>query len=109
MAIAKIVRDVEPSSLEWLNIEDTDGNVWRYARKGNADPDASVDVDGEFQGNTIRAVLVRGADGTAMLRQDGPGLPEKIVVDYVSPAPPGPLPMVVFWKGKVQFEQEPET
>jgi hypothetical protein len=88
MAIAKIVGDVEPIGLDWLLVEDVDGNRWRYTKRGRADFDATVHIDGEVVGTGFRAVLVRDADGTAILRQDGPGLPQKIVVNHLSQSPP---------------------
>jgi hypothetical protein len=49
--------------------------------------------------------LVRDQDGRAILRQDGPGLPRTVVVDYLAPANEGML-MPAYWGTKQEYEQE---
>jgi hypothetical protein len=106
VAIAKTVLDCEPVRLDWLKIEDEDGAIWKYGRRENASLDTPAHVEGQYYGGSkIRAALVRGADGKPILRQDGPGLPLKIVVNYVTPGGAG-LPGTAAWYGMVEYEQE---
>jgi hypothetical protein len=106
MAVAKQVSDVERTALAWLEIEDEDGAKYRYAKKGLGPDGAPLHVAWEYTGGPLRAKLVRGDDGRPVLRQDGPGLPAKIVVDYIElTAMPG-APAIGGWGGKYEYEQE---
>ncbi len=102
MSVATTVGNVD-SQLAWLEINDNDGGVWRYTR-GDLAPDASeVHVDYDYQPPRLVARLVRRQDGTAVLRQDEPGLPDKIVVNYIElTAIPG-MPMPAGWGGKYEY------
>jgi hypothetical protein len=84
MSVARAVQDLEPIRLDWLTVEDTDGRVWRYRRIGSADLAESAHVEGHFtQGHPLRAYLVRDHDGRPLLRQDAPGLPRVMILQYI--------------------------
>jgi hypothetical protein len=84
MAVARQVNEIEPSTMSWLTVEDTDGREWRYQRIGGADLAEPAHVEGHFvNGLPFRAALVRDNDGHPMLRQDGPGLPRVMIVEYI--------------------------
>jgi hypothetical protein len=106
MAVAKQVRKVESTALAWLEIEDEDGAKYRYAKRGLAPDGSPLHVAWEFTGGPLRAKLVREDDGRPVLRQEGPGLPAKIVVDYIElTAMPG-APFLGGWGGRYEYEQE---
>jgi hypothetical protein len=106
MSVAKTVGNVEPQLL-WLEIEDEDGGVWKYHKRGPAPSGAVCHVSHQWHGGSqIRAALARDAKGQAILRQDEPGLPKKIVVDYCQPNPPSPFPVVSSWNALLEYEQE---
>ena len=106
MAVAKQVSDVERAALAWLEIEDEDGAKYRYVKRGLAPGGAPLHVAWEYLGGPLRAKLVRGVDGKPVLRQDGPGLPAKIVVDYIElTAIPG-APASGGWGNRLEYEQE---
>jgi hypothetical protein len=107
MSVAKSVGNVEPSQLDWLEVQDEDGKVYRYEKRGNAPNGLAKHVEGQWNGGPqIRAALVRDAGGEAILRQDDPGLPKSIGVEYVSPQPttPGPV-MAMAWYGLLEYVQ----
>lgn len=84
MAAARAIVEIEPKTLQWLTIEDTTGKVWRYRRVGQADLAEPVDVEGHLKrGHPFRANLVRDNDGHPALRQDGPGLPRELILEYI--------------------------
>src|SRR5262249_14229922 len=84
MSMAMLVQDAEPIRADWLDIKADDRHVYRYRQGQNLDLDTPAHVEGRYEGGgVIRAVLVRGKDRRPVLRQDGPGLPERIVVDYI--------------------------
>lgn len=56
MSVAKSVLEVEPTRLDWFNVGDMDGIVYRYARRGNS-ASSVVHVKGEYSGGPIRVVL----------------------------------------------------
>jgi hypothetical protein len=107
MSVAKIVAEIDPKKLEWLNIEDEHGATWRYARRDQVASDVLPHVQARSFGtsSTIRAVLVRGRDGTPFLRQDGQGLPKRIVVDCATPGGRS-LGMAAYRQGKVEYERD---
>jgi hypothetical protein len=103
MATATLVQEVEPEHLAWFTVQDDDGKTWRYERRGGLSLDTPAHVEGQyFGGESIRTALVRDEDSVALLGQDGPGLPARIVVDYVSPVLGGRG--AAYWSGKVEFE-----
>lgn len=105
MAVAKQVSDVERTALAWLEIEDEDGAKYRYSKKDLNSDGASCHVGWEYTGGPLRAKLIREDDGTPVLRQDEPGLPEKIVVDFIElSAMPG-VPVISGWGGRYDYEQ----
>jgi len=90
MSAAKHVKEIGPK-MDWFNVEDTSGRVWKYQRVGALDLAEPAQVEGHYaQGHPIRAVLVRDADGHVMLHGDGTGMPKSIVVEHVDD-PHGPL------------------
>jgi hypothetical protein len=83
MSAAKHVKEIGPR-MEWFSIEDNAGRVWRYQRGGVLDLAEPAQVEGHYaQGQPIRAVLVRDADGHVMLHGNGSGMPRSIVVEHV--------------------------
>jgi hypothetical protein len=85
MSVAKQVLNVETTNLDWLEIEDEEGKVYRYL-KGKTVPDGSpVHVTWDLNGIAMRAKVARGTDGKVLLRQDDPGLPQQINVYYTTP------------------------
>ena len=106
MAVATMVVDCEPATAAWLEIEDDDGRRWRYGKRGDAPPSATVHV----RGNHGTVGLVRGSDGKAILRQDGHGLPPEIVIQFsVSAGPPAGMGVIGSWPaggGTYEYEQE---
>ncbi len=98
MAIASKITACDPTpsvAPAWMEIEDDDGKRWRYVNRGNAPSSATIHVRGD-QG---RLTLVRGNDGKAILKQDGPGLLRNINVQFSSPAGPGAMGVVGSWTG----------
>ena len=108
MAIATKVLECEYKNMKLLTIQDDTGAVWRYAQRGNLELDTAPHVKREYYPPVIRAVLVRDANGVAILRQDNPGLPAKIVVDHILPSSHGPMSGMSHWQGKAEYEQESE-
>lgn len=84
MSAAKHVKEIEPTKLDWLTVEDDAGRVWRYRRVGAADLAEPVQLEGHLKnGRPFRANLVRDNDGHPLLRQDGPGLPRVLMLEYI--------------------------
>jgi hypothetical protein len=84
MAAARAVKEIESNKLDWLTIEDDTGRVWRYRRVNVVDLAEPVDVEGHLKhGQPFRASLVRDNDGHPSLRQDGPGLPHSLVLEFI--------------------------
>jgi hypothetical protein len=84
MFTARQVNEMEPSMLEWLTIEDDAGRVWRYRRLGYIDVAEPPHVEGHLKnGRAFRANLVRDNDGHPLLRQNAPGLPRTMIVEYI--------------------------
>lgn len=84
MAAARAIVEIEPKTLDWLTIEDNTGRVWRYRRVGQVDLAEAVDVEGHLKrGQPFRANLVRDNDGHPSLRQDAPGLPRTLMLEYI--------------------------
>lgn len=104
MAIAKTIGEVEPKQLDWLEVVDEDGMAWRYNRGDAVDSAFPAHVNGQPAGTVIRAVLVRDKEGKVILRQDGDGLPNRIVVNYISDWTDRGA-TASGWFGKVQYEQ----
>jgi hypothetical protein len=93
MAVARAVIDAGPSDgqrqkfirpdrLEWVVIRDTDNAELRYNRTGNAvdQSKTAAHILYEPSGSGFTPNLVRGDDREPVLRQDGLGLPDKIIV-----------------------------
>jgi|GEM_PF-2652829 len=112
MSMAKSVAEVEPKELVWLSVVDEEGRIWRYGRRGITTQDVPAHIEGRYFGRstTIRVVLVRGHDGRPVLRQDGPGLPKRIVVNYSPPATKdAPVALATCPQGKIEYERECDT
>ncbi len=104
MAVAKLVSKVERSVLDWLEITDEDGAVYRYGKRDVVRNPATIHVAYDDRPlPAIRAKLVRDEKGNAVLRQDGPGLPAKIIVDWREA---GKLPTAAAFVGTYEYEQE---
>ena len=83
MAVARSVERCERKNLDWLEIRDDAGEVWRYGKRRLAPGSAGVHLTWRFdEEKRLRAILVREKDGTTLLRQAEPGLPDNMVVDY---------------------------
>ena len=85
IAAAKTVTRWELPTFAWVEILDTEKVKYLYAKRAVAPAGAIVHVDpvprDPEKGAELRLRLVR-KDGMAVLRQDQPGLPHKIVVQY---------------------------
>jgi hypothetical protein len=106
MAVAKRVSDVEPSNLDWLEIEDEEGANYRYF-KGKRLTSFTVRHVRRERGRGDKGMWAPVLEtdtrtGQVVLRQAEPGLPKKIVVDLAFPpeqqAGP-PLGVVASWSG----------
>lgn len=112
MAVAKLVSEVEPNNLAWLEIEDEDGVKYRYHKRERLESFTELHVEGAHTARGGRAVvLVRENNGQVVLRQERPGLPNKIAVDWSVPnvAPQGPFPFGANWervREVYEYEQE---
>jgi hypothetical protein len=98
MAVARAVTSWDRSTFAWVGIEDEDG-VSHHYDKAKHSPDEHV-VHVSYGFDTTGAVqtlgLVRGSDGKPILRQDEPGLPPKIVVEYNDKG----------WEAKYEYEHQ---
>jgi hypothetical protein len=107
MATAKTVGEVEREKLEWLMIEDTDGKKYRYEKREGREAlahDTQPHVLGDYVGGErITAKLARDPEGVALLKQEEEGLPEWIVVEYVTPAGGGHG--IAWWSGNVAYQR----
>jgi hypothetical protein len=107
MAVAGAVVACESRSLDWLTIADDAGNVWRYVKRGLAQTVAGVHVTWWYDELlTVRPRLVRGVDGRALLRQEGPGLPDTIVVNYVHERTAVPRAQPAGWERPYEYQRE---
>src|SRR5262245_46449001 len=103
MSVARAVDEIEPTSLQWLTIEDTDGRIWRYRRVGQADLAEEVQVEGHLKnGHPFRANLVRDNDGHPLLQKDGPGLPQTMVIEFIED-PSNPFLTNLGLPGKAEY------
>lgn len=104
MAVAQSVCEVEATELRWLEIEDSEGKVWHYERRDiPRGPVEEVHVRSTIIARAIQAYVARGEDGAALLQQEGPGLPKRIVVDSASGFPSGSTDGS-YWSGLVEYE-----
>lgn len=103
MSVATKVLNTHPQ-LQWLEIEDSDGGVWRYTKGGPAPAGDVVHVGWDFRPPSVLvAKLVRDEKGEALLRQDDPGLPDKIVVDFTEMLVMPGAPMPAGWGQKLEY------
>lgn len=81
MSIAKTVKKIE---FDWLTVEDEDGSEWTYDRT-QVIGSGPVHVECRYSPSDgrVHAELSVDRDGKPILRRDGPGLPETIVVDCI--------------------------
>ena len=77
MAAAQEVRVVRAPNYAWIDVLDNEGAVWRYHRREWVGPAAGY-FDLHFPFGEPR-LMIQG-DGTARLRQQGPGLPRQMIV-----------------------------
>jgi hypothetical protein len=104
MSVARAVHEIDPDRLEWLTIEDTDGRVWKYRRIGPADLAEVVHVEGHLKrGLPFRANLIRDNDGHPALRQNGPGLPRVMILEYIED-PSDPFLTNLGLPGKAEYQ-----
>jgi hypothetical protein len=102
VAVARTVTEFEPMGLGWMTVEDSEGQIWKYVRTGNA-PHGPVHVEGLLSGmNSLLTATLTAEGGIAILRQDAPGLPAEIVVKVIGGKP---IPGSAFWSGPVAYEQ----
>jgi len=93
------------SQLEWLEIEDNDGGITRYNKRGPAPHAAELHVDFDFIPPSVyRAKLVRDQNGEGILRQDDPGLPDKAIVNYIDMVGVVGAPLPGGWGEPKKFE-----
>jgi hypothetical protein len=107
MATLKQIVNGDYAGLTWLELEDSDGKTWKY-NQGRAALDGAVVHIAQRPDRKLE-ILVAG-DGQPRLRQDGPGLPGKMVVSIqpVSGAGTEPgFPIVAGWSGGVyEYDQD---
>jgi hypothetical protein len=72
-------------------IEDDDGGVWRFVKKGEAPEGAKANVDYSWQPVGNPPTLIQGPDGKAVLRQSEKGLPQTMVAYLAGNEPLMPL------------------
>jgi hypothetical protein len=82
VSIAADIVDGESQTYGWIEVLDSDGNRWRYVKKGPAPDRAAVHVQ---IGPPLK--LLFDADGIPRLRQEGAGLPKKMVMGFPNPMP----------------------
>ncbi len=98
--------DPDPAKLTWLELEDSDGNRWKY-NKGKAAPAGSVVHIA--QRPDMKLEILVADDGQPRLRQAGPGLPSKMIVQ-LRPVPlggtgPGLPVLAGFGGGDYEYDQ----
>jgi hypothetical protein len=110
MSVAKTVTEVGPQ-LAWMTIQDTDGDEWRYTRKGVIDsakiPPHLRNVPPHLRSEHGSVVLVLDDEGEPYLRQEEKGLPVTLKLsEYISQPAPA-IGVMVAWGGRfVKYEQE---
>src|SRR5580704_15206497 len=98
MSAAVKIGNVEPKQLDWLEIQDDNGTTHRYVKGESVSENRVCHVTGTYNGSPpIVAGLARDSASDPILQQDEPGLPETIVVDYISGASG-----LAYWQGKVE-------
>jgi hypothetical protein len=108
MAVAKAVTGWDRSAFAWVDIEDADGASHRY-KKGRLAPDGGVvhvSYGLDASGTTQNLGLVRGTDRQSVLRQDGPGLPDRIVVEYNELTPTRGSVSPQGWEARYEYDHE---
>lgn len=107
MATAVKVTKVERTKLDWLMIEDDEGNEWKYVKSAEAPNAKVIHVFHQPLGNGgFQARVAKNDKGEAILRQDETGLPETIVVDHATGSGVAPgIPMLSWWSGPVEYRK----
>ena len=95
MAIAKQVLDYEPTGVDWLKIEDDTGKVWRYDCTEETNLTSPPHVFCGLDEGRLTVKLACRRDGKAVLRQDEPGLPERIIVEILQETFGPPMNLVI--------------
>jgi hypothetical protein len=107
MATLKQIVNGESTGLTWLELEDSDGNTWKY-NKGSAAPSGAIVHIAQRPDRKLEILVAD--DGQPRLRQDGPGLPGKMIAS-LQPiqgrgTEPG-IPLGAGWSGGVyEYDQE---
>jgi hypothetical protein len=107
MATLKQIVNGDYAGLTWLGLEDSDGKTWKYNKGNSAPSGAAVHI---AQGPDKKLLILVADDLQPRLRQDGPGLPGKMVVS-LQPVPGGGgvpgIPIVAGWSGgDYEYNQE---
>jgi len=108
MAVAKCVTEVEPKNLDWfkVKVDDKGEHTVKYAKRRTAPDGAKPHVTHRDTNRGIQVVLVRDEkDGIPVLRQDGDGLPKKIIVHLIEGVTRSGNAMAG-WIGNYEYEQE---
>lgn len=107
MATLKQIVNGDSIGLTWLKLEDSDGKTWKYNKGGPAPSGAVVHV---AQAPDRKLEILVADDGQPRLRQDGPGVPGKMIVSLqpIRSGGPGPgTPIGAGWCGGVyEYDQE---
>jgi hypothetical protein len=107
MATVKDIVDGDKNGITWIVLLDSDGNQWKYHKKGPAPAGATVHIvqhtNGKFE-------ALPDGKGGILIHQSGPGLPATINISLqpVNPAPPGMAGVVMGgWGGGVFIYEQP--
>lgn len=106
MSFATAIEDVERTDLDWLDVRDSNGHLTTYVKYDGA-PNAGV-VHVTYclvPGPQFRPVLTLDRDGTVLLRQDEPGLPDRIVVMKATAVPPPPMLTAGWTAGLMEYRK----
>jgi hypothetical protein len=110
MAVAVEVTETEPKDLEWLKIRDDAGGVTTYIKDTAALDPPTIHVTFEVHPAGVnlifRAKVARNEQGEVLLRQDGAGLPDTIIVRKATATPPAPMIMAGWWEGLMVYRKE---
>jgi hypothetical protein len=105
MSVADTIRAVG-NDFGRLAILDREGKEWTYAKRGPVGKNAIALV--QVRGTAV--VLIPAVDGQAVVRRNGPGLPQRIIVRFAGCAVPRVPGISEAWwlasGGVYEFEQE---
>jgi hypothetical protein len=108
MTIANRVIQWERATFAWVEVEDKDSVVYRHDKGITAPGEAIVHVSYAFDptGTIQSLALVPGGDGRPILRQDQPGLPEKMIVQYLDVSQIRGSPNPQGWEAKYEYNRQ---